>query len=126
MRRWLVALVATAAMCVAVPAASAKVVTTTKTFTLKSNSSKIYRLPGGASTVEDAGYVLKGPRVNLREDNLVDPFPMKGKTGLLTKGAVQVTAVGLSATQPATIEVRVKTGKLTGSYTITLYIKNVA
>ena len=44
-----------------VSVASASTVTLTKTFTLKSNTTTTYSLPGKSTTLSDAGYTLSGP-----------------------------------------------------------------
>jgi len=104
-------------------AASAKTVTLTKTFTLRSNTTASYVLPGKATTVADAGYVLSGPDFSVREDNLVDPYPHQPHdVGQITKGAAKVIAVGLQ-THGFGFQVRVKTGKLSGVYRLKLYLK---
>jgi hypothetical protein len=124
MRRMLgVPLIAACACFLIAPLASASTVTLTKTFTLKSNTSATYSLPGKATTVSDAGYALSGPGFKVREDDLVDPFPHQGHdAGQLTKGRAKVLAVGVK-TQGFGFEVRVKTGRLNGPYELTLYLK---
>jgi len=124
MRKMLAALLTTACACSAVaPVASASTVTLTKTFTLKSNTTTTYSLPGKSTTLSDAGYTLSGPGFKVREDNLVDPYPHQGQdAGQITKGHAKVLDVGVK-TQGFGFEVRVKTGKLNGSYELTLYLK---
>jgi len=124
MRKILGVLSAAACACVVTaPVASASTVTLTKTFTLASNTTRTYSLPGKATTFSDAGYTLSGPGFKLREDNLVDPFPHQGHdAGQITKGRATVLAVGVK-TQGFGFEVRVKTGKLSGPYKLTLYLK---
>src|SRR5277367_923000 len=118
------AFLATACACfVTAPVASASTVTLTKTFTLKSNATTTYSLPGKSTTLSDAGYTLSGPGFKVREDNLVDPFPHQGHdAGQITEGRAKVLDVGVK-TQGFGFEVRVKTGKLNGSYELTLYLK---
>ena len=124
MRKMLAALLTTACACSAVaPVASASTVTLTKTFTLKSNTTTTYSLPGKSTTLSDAGYTLSGPGFKVREDNLVDPYPHQGQdAGQITEGHAKVLDVGVK-TQGFGFEVRVKTGKLNGSYELTLYLK---
>jgi uncharacterized protein YabE (DUF348 family) len=111
------------AFLVTAPVASASTVTLTKTFTLKSNATTTYSLPGKSTTVSDAGYTLTGPGFKVREDDLVDPFPHQGHdAGQITKGRAKVLAVGVK-TQGFGLEVRVKTGTLSGPYKLTLYLK---
>jgi hypothetical protein len=124
MRKMLAALVVAACAGFATaPVASASTATLTKTFTLKSNTTATYSLPGKATTIADAGYILSGPGFKVREDNLVDPFPHQGHdAGQITKGRAKVLAVGLK-TQGFGFQVRVKTGTLSGPYKLTLYVK---
>lgn len=124
MRKMLGLLLATACACfVTAPVASASTVTLTKTFTLKSNATTTYSLPGKSSTVSDAGYTLSGPGFKVREDNLVDPFPHQGAdAGQITEGRAKVLEVGIK-THGFGFEVRVKTGKLNGTYKLTLFLK---
>jgi len=124
MRKMLGLLFVTAcAFVVTAPVASASTVTLTKTFTLKSNTTTTYRLQGKSTTVSDAGYTLSGPGFKVREDNLVDPFPDQGHdAGQIVKGRAKVLAVGIK-TQGFGFELRVKTGRLSGTYKLTLYLK---
>jgi hypothetical protein len=124
MRKMLGALLAAAcAGFVTTPVASASTVTLTKTFTLKSNTTTTYSLPGKSTTLSDAGYTLSGPGFKVREDDLVDPFPNQGHdAGQITKGRAKVLDVGVK-THGFGFEVRVKTGKLNGPYKLTLYLK---
>lgn len=124
MRKMLGAFLAIACAClVTAPVASASTVTLTKTFTLKSNTTRTYSLPGKSTTVSDAGYTLSGPGFKVREDDLVDPFPHQGHdAGQITEGRAKVLDVGIK-TQGFGFEVRVKTGKLNGTYELTLYLK---
>jgi len=124
MRKILVALLVAACACfVTAPVASASTVTLTKTFTLKSNTTSTYSLPGRATTLSDAGYILSGPGFKVREDNLVDPFPHQGHdAGQITERRAKVLEVGIK-TQGFGFQVRVKTGKLNGPYELTLYLK---
>ncbi len=124
MRRILVAAATAACACgLAASVASASTVTLTKTFTLKSSATTTYALPGRATTLVDAGYVLSGPGFSLREDNLVDPYPHQGHdAGQVTKGKARVVAVGVKTTGFG-FQVRVKTGSLSGRYTLKLYLK---
>jgi len=124
MRKMLGAFLASASACfVTAPVASASTVTLAKTFTLKSNTTTTYSLQGKASTLSDAGYILAGPGFKVREDNLVDPFPHQGHdAGQITQGRAKVLDVGVK-TQGFGFEVRVNTGKLNGSYELTLYLK---
>jgi hypothetical protein len=123
-KKMLGALLAAACACfVTTPAASASTVTLTKTFTLKSNTTTTYSLRGKSTTLSDAGYTLSGPGFKVREDDLVDPFPHQGHdAGQITEGRAKVLEVGVK-TQGFGFEVRVKTGKLNGSYELTLYLK---
>ena len=123
-KKMLGALLAAACACfVTTPAASASTVTLTKTFTLKSNTTTTYSLRGKSTTLSDAGYTLSGPGFKVREDDLVDPFPHQGHdAGQITKARPKVLAVGVK-THGFGFEVRVKTGKLGGTYKLTLYLR---
>jgi len=124
MRRLLAVLVVIVCACgVSVPLAAAGTVTLKRTFTLKSNATTTYALPGKATTLEDAGYVLSGPGFSVREDNLVDPFPHQPhNVGQITKGRAKVVAAGVKV-QGFGFQVRVKTGQLNGTYKLTLFVK---
>jgi|GEM_PF-3960123 len=124
MRKTFGALSVAACLCVvAAPVASARTVTLTKTFKLKPNATTLYAVPGKPTTLEDAGYILSGPGFSVREDNLVDPFPHQGHdAGQITRGRATVLAVGVK-TQGFGFQANVRTGKLVGTYTLTLYLK---
>jgi hypothetical protein len=108
---------------IAAPAASARTVTLTKVFVLKSNATTTYALPGKATTLSDAGYILAGPGFKVREDNLVEPYPHQPHDlGQITRGRATVLAVGVK-THGFGFQVRVKTATLNGRYTLTLYAK---
>jgi hypothetical protein len=118
---------AAAVVCaVAAPIASAKTVTVKKSFTLRPNTTTTYKLAQNPHlSLADAGYVLTGPKLSVREDNLVDPYPHQPKNvGQISRDGVTILDAGIgriTATPP--LEIRVKTGTLSGTFTITLYIQ---
>jgi hypothetical protein len=118
---------AAAAVCaVAAPLADARTVTVQKTFTLRANTTTTYTLAQQPNmSFEDAGYILSGPSLSVREDDLVDPYPHQPKNrGQITRDGVTIIDVGLSRFgEPSPFEVRVKTGKLSGTFKITLYLQ---
>jgi len=126
-RRLFGTLSAAAVVCaVAAPIASAKTVTVKKSFTLRPNTTTTYRLAQNPHlSLADAGYVLTGPKLSVREDNLVDPYPHQPKNvGQISRDGVTILDAGIgrtTATPP--LEIRVKTGTLSGTFTITLYIQ---
>ena len=126
-RRLFGTLSAAAVVCaVAAPIASAKTVTVKKSFTLRPNTTTTYRLAQNPHlSLADAGYVLTGPKLSVREDNLVDPYPHQPKNvGQIIRDGVTILDAGIgrmTATPP--LEIRVKTGTLSGTFTITLYIQ---
>ena len=126
-RRLIGTLSAAAVVCaVAAPIAAARTVTIHKSFKLRPNSTASYELPRNPHlSFADAGYILTGPSLSVREDNLVDPFPHQPRdAGQISRDGVTVLDAGIGrvgATPP--LEVRVKTGKLSGTFTLTLYIE---
>jgi hypothetical protein len=118
---------AAAVVCaVAAPVAAAKTVTVHKSFKLQPNTTASYELPRNAHlSLADAGYVLTGPSLSAREDDLVDPYPHQPRdVGQISRDGVTVLDAGIGrvgATPP--LIVRVKTGKLSGAFTLTLYIE---
>jgi hypothetical protein len=126
-RRLIGTLSAAAAVCaVAAPIAAARTITIHKSFKLRPNSTASYELPRNPHmSLADAGYILTGPSLSVREDDLVDPFPHQPRdVGQISRDGVTVLDVGIGrvgATPP--LEVRVKTGKLAGPFTLTLYIE---
>lgn len=116
-----------AAVCaLAAPIASAKTVTVKKSFTLRPNTTTTYKLAQNPHlSLANAGYVLTGPKLSVREDNLVDPYPHQPKNvGQISRDGVTILDAGIgriTATPP--LEIRVKTGTLSGTFTITLYIQ---
>jgi hypothetical protein len=125
-RRLVGTLSAAAVVCaVAAPIASAKTVTVRKSFKLRADTTTTYKLARNPNAAfADAGYVLRGPDLSVHEDNLVDPYPHQPKNvGQISRDGVSVLDAGIgrtSATPP--LEIRVKTGKLAGTFTITLYV----
>ena len=118
--------VAAAVCAVAAPIASAKTVTVKKSFTLRPNTTTTYKLAQNPHlSLANAGYVLTGPKLSVREDNLVDPYPHQPKNvGQISRDGVTILDAGIgriTATPP--LEIRVKTGTLSGTFTITLYIQ---
>jgi hypothetical protein len=117
---------AAAVVCaVATPIASAKTVTVRKSFKLRPNTTTTYKLAQNPHDgLADAGYVLTGPGLMVHEDNLVDPYPYQPKhRGEITRDGVTVLDAGIgdvTATPP--LEIRVRTGKLAGTFTLTLYV----
>ncbi len=126
-RRLIGALSTAAAVCaVAAPVAAARTITVQKTFTLRPNATATYTLAQQPNmSLEDAGYVLTGPKLSVREDNLVDPYPHQPKNvGQISRDGVTILDAGMSRFgNPSPFEIRVKTGKLSGTFKITLYIK---
>lgn len=126
-RRLFGALSLVAAVCaLAAPIASAKTVTVKKSFTLRPNTTTTYKLAQNPHlSLANAGYVLTGPKLSVREDNLVDPYPHQPKNvGQISRDGVTILDAGIgriTATPP--LEIRVKTGTLSGTFTITLYIQ---
>jgi hypothetical protein len=126
-RRLLGTLSAAAVVCaVAAPIAAARTITIHKSFKLRANATASYELPRNPHlSLADAGYTLTGPSLSVREDNLVDPFPHQPRdTGQISRDGVTVQDVGIGrvgATPP--LKVRVKTGQLSGTFTLTLYIE---
>jgi hypothetical protein len=116
-----------AAVCaVAAPIAAAKTVTVHKSFKLQPDTTASYELPRNAHlSLADAGYVLAGPSLSVREDELVDPYPHQPRdVGQISRDGVTVLDAGIGrvgATPP--FKVRVKTGRLSGTFTLTLYIE---
>jgi hypothetical protein len=126
-RRLIGTLSATAVVCaVAAPIAAAKTVTVQKSFTLRPNATASYELPRNPHmSLEDAGYVLSGPNLSVREDNLVDPYPHQpNNVGQINRDGVTILDAGITTVGPTPpLKIRVKTGKLSGTFKITLYIK---
>ena len=121
MRRTFAALTtALATFVIAAAPAAAKTVTITKAFALKPNATTTYLLPFRTS-IADSGYILAGSNFSIREDNLVDPYPRQPfDRGQISRGGAKIIAVG---TVTAGFQVRVKTGKLSGTVKLTLYVK---
>lgn len=126
-RRLIGTLSAAAVVCaVATPIAAARTVTIHKSFKLRPNSTASYELPRNPHmSLADAGYILTGPSLSVREDNLVDPFPHQPRdAGQISRDGVTVQDAGIgrvAATPP--LKVQVKTGRLSGTFTLTLYIE---
>jgi hypothetical protein len=111
-RRLIVTLSAAAVVCAdAAPIAAARTITIHKSFKLRPNSTASYELPRNPHlSLADAGYILTGPSLSVREDNLVDPFPHQPRdAGQISRDGVTVLGAGIArvgATPP--LKVRVK------------------
>lgn len=125
-RRLVRTLSAAAVVClVAAPIAAAKTVTVRKSFKLRPNTTATYKLAQNPRDgLADAGYVLTGPNLMVHEDNLVDPYPHQPKhRGEIIRDGVTILDAGIGAvTATPPLEIRVRTGKLAGTFTITLYV----
>jgi hypothetical protein len=111
---------------IAAPVAAAKTITVQRSFTLHANTTATYTVAQQPNmSLEDAGYVLTGPNLRIREDNLVDPYPHQPKDlGQISRDNVTILDAGIGrggATPP--LQIRVKTGRLSGTFKITLYLK---
>jgi hypothetical protein len=111
----------------AAPVAAAKTITVKRSFILRPNATITYTVAENPSmSLADAGYVLTGPRLFVREDDLVDPYPHQPKdVGQIRRDGVSVLDAGISrfgGPRPP-LKILVKTGKLSGTFKITLYIE---